>query len=379
MLCFGFINPQVIRLMLDRSRFAPFIVPAIDRNFKKTIEFYEASIKSKAKQTPVFVFPNFETLTAIVKSGIFDQRAKYITCAAASKLEEHGLDIFDGTYKGAVWQLKMTMAANLNAALIKTNGIDDEIIALVTKRISRPEEQFSNPKNVEPRCTDIKQAFNLLGDRRSEQGEAALVKFLCYGFVASELAKLADSADEIVAIAKKRYASKNAKAFMEYVKAKRIPMTKEAASYVKAMQLTSIPRCAIAYAWKTMVSNRPSSLAAAETGIDPALSGAITRRLSIKDIPTPTYVKRNPETVVAHNANCTIIKLKRGYHEMMKLITAAGFKGQNDTDILAQSSHPVKFNLHPRWKDNKNWWPVGIDAKPLLMLFNNRKFRFEAF
>jgi hypothetical protein len=377
-LCFGFINPQVIRLMLDRSKFIVHIVPSAEQNMKQSLTFYENSLAKPTKQHQVFIIPDFKTLSALLKSGRFSQESRYVLCAPPSKLEEHDLDIFDATFKGEAWQAKSCMGATATEALLRSAGIDEETVAKAIKKVERVEHQFSNPKNVEERRTDIKRAFALLGDRRTEAGETALLKLLIYGFVGKQLAKSTQDIDSMITLAKRRACSSaNAKAFAEYVKAKRIPMTKEAAQYVRDMQSTSVPRVAIVLAWKVFISGRPASLAAAETGCDLELAMAIARRLALPDVPTPLDVKRHREPSVVHNAHCTVITLKRGYYDMVKLVRAAGYDGESDTDVLAKSSHPVKFNRGPRWHDNRNWWPVGIDEKPLMMLFNGRKFRFE--
>jgi hypothetical protein len=377
-LCFGFINPQVIRLMLDRSKFVAHIVPSAEQNMKQAVAFYDGLVNKPSRQHQVFIIPDFKTLSALLKSGKFSQEARYVLCAPPSKLEEHDLDIFDATFKGAAWQAKSCMGATATEALLKSTGIDDDVVAKAIKKVERPEHQFSNPKNVDDRRIDIKRGFALLGDRRTEAGEAALLKLLVYGFVGKQLAKTTQDIDSMITIAKRRNCSSaNAKAFADFVKAKRIPMTKEAAQYVREMQNSSVPRVAVQLAWKVFISGRPASLAAAETGCDLGLAMAISRRLTANDIPTPLDVKRRREPSVIHNAHCTIITLKRGYYSMVDLVKAAGYSGDTDLDILAKSPHPVKFNRGPRWHENRNWWPVGADDKPLLMLFNNRKFKFE--
>ena len=49
MLCFGFINPQVIRLMLDRSKFIVHIVPSAEQNMKQAVTFYEGALTKPSK------------------------------------------------------------------------------------------------------------------------------------------------------------------------------------------------------------------------------------------------------------------------------------------------------------------------------------------
>lgn len=378
MLCFGFINPQVIRLMLDRSKFNVHIVPSAGTNMKQAFSFYNEALTKPSRQHVVFIFPNFETLSAILKSGKFSQDARYILCASPSKLEEHELDPFDATFKGEAWQAKSSIGSNATDALMHSTGIDDDTMQKIIKKVERVEKQFSNPKNAVVKNIDIKRAFALLGDKRSDVGEYALLKLLVYGFVTQAIAKAATDIETVVSIAKrKQFISANAKAFTAYVKAKKIPMTREAALYIKEMQATSVPRTAIAFAWKVFVSKRPWSLAAAETGCDVGLANVIAKRLSLKDVPTPTNVKNSREPIISHNSSCQTIILKRGYYGMVELVRIAGFQGETDTDVLAKSRHPVKFNRSPKWHNNRNWWPVGIDEKPLLMLFNGHKFRFE--
>jgi len=382
MVCFGFLNPQVVRLMLDRTKFEGIVVPAAGRTPRNSMEFYKASVTKKHKQTPVFIFPDFQTLSAVLRSGFFEaEKCKYILCAAASDLEEHGLDPYDATFKGAVWQVRNTMSATMNTK-IEESTIDADLIALLTKKVERPEHLFSNAKVAKDavivKPVDIRDAFKALGDKATSEGEIALLKFLVYGFVAKAASKLGKTIEEIVPAAEKTLRAQNKEIFAAYVRSKKIPMTKEAAKIVYDMQKTSVPKVALRFAWKAIVSKRPESIVCAETGCDASLGALLARHLTSADFPVSADYLKNPERVIAHNAVCTVIPIKRGWYEMITLIKAAGFTGSDQTDILSKSQQPVRFSRNPRWHNQANWWPVGVDeGKPLGMIFANRKFRFE--
>lgn len=366
--------------MLDRSKFSAFIVPSAAKTPKASIDFYSKASKEKYKQPVVFIFPDFNTCAAVFRSGSFNVNFKYILCAPASKLEEHGLEPIDATFKGAIWQVKQTMSATVNSSLAKA-VMDDRTIDKLSKKVERIEHQFSNPKAVDQhKIIDVRQAFALLGDKDSPQSQTALLKFLVYGFVAKEASRLGSTPDEIIDMASKSLRVKNKTAFTAFVKAKKIPMTAAAAKAIYDLQQnTRTAKYALRFAWKAIVGSRPACLASAETACDPSLGALMTRFLKETDFPVTLSERKSPEINPVHNATCTIVSIKRGWHDMIELITTAGYRGKDDTDLLAKSGHPVKFSKSPLWRDNKAWWPVGMDTnKPLMMLFANRKFRFEA-
>jgi hypothetical protein len=373
-------NPQVIRLMLDRSKFSAFVVPSAVQSSKASIDFYKNLLKEKHKQALVLIFPDFNTCTTILRCGAFEPSYKYILCAPLSKLEEQGLEPVDATFRGAVWQAKQMMSATVNSALMKA-VIDDELIKKLSKKIERIEHQFSNPKNVEAKCTTtVRQAIDMLGEKKTPASEKALLKFLVFGFVAKEASKGGDTVDEIITYARKRLRVKNKAAFTAFVKAKKIPMTAAAAKAIyEIQQLTSFPKSSLKYLWLTVSGNRPDSLASCETGCDGSLGVMLKQHLSESDFPISGMERKHPTPAPAHNA-CTVILIKIGWHTTTTLLNAAGFFAKDDASLLAKSDHPVKLNKHPLWRDNKAWWAVTAekkDSKPLMMLFAGRKFRFE--
>lgn len=312
----------------------------------------------------------------VMRSGSFDLSLKYVLCAPSSLLIEHELEPVDATYRGAVWQIKQAVSSSVNN-LIDKDTTDKDMIQKLMKKVVRPEHAFSNAKIVEtPLSIDIRDAYKLLGDRRTKEGEAALLKFLLYGYVAREASRLGKTVTEITANAFKSLRVKNRAAFLAYVKSKSIPMTRDAAIAVYDMQKTSIPKTALAFAWKTIIGNRPESLACCETGCDGSLGTLIINYLKASDLPISPYEVKRPKVVVDPKASCMIVPIKRGWHDMLELIRAAGYEADDDTSLLAKSRHPVKFNYNPKFKNNISWWPVGLE-KPLMMLFDGHKFKFE--
>ena len=55
------------------------------------------------------------------------------------------------------------------------------------------------------------------------------------------------------------------------------------------------------------------------------------------------------------------------------MIKSLGIEGS----INQLTDDSIKFNKKPEWKDGVNWWQVKKDA-PLLIIFNNRRFKMEA-
>jgi hypothetical protein len=312
----------------------------------------------------------------VMRSGSFDPALKYVLCAPSSLLSEHELEPVDATYRGAVWQIKQAASSSINGMIAK-DVTDKDVIQKLMKKIVRPEHAFSNAKTTEvPLTVDIREAYKLLGERRTGEGEAALLKFLLYGYVAREASRLGKTAAEIANSAFKSLRVKNRAAFLAHVKSKHVPMTRDAAKAVYDMQKTSVPKTALNFAWKAVVGNRPDSLACCETGCNGSLGALIMRYLKPGDFPISMSEVKRPKVVIDPKASCMVIPIKRGWYDMLDLIRAAGYEADDDTSLLAKSRHPVKFNYNPKFESNKAWWPVGLE-KPLMMLFDNHKFKFD--
>jgi hypothetical protein len=346
-------------------------MPSVNQGVSSTLEAYKKLKSTKVRQTHVMIFPDLKSIASVVRSGFFDKNfGKIVLCSSASQLIEHGFDPIDIMCKGTLWQTTKVLGSSVNQSIAKSEFDDDDIQA-ITDIPLRTEHQHSNHKKEVKRIT-VADLENALGQKKSDIGIKALLKFIMFGFVRHLAVKAGSDANTIINACNKKLTSKNTAAFTSYIRSNKIPMTKEALDIAKAIQLTTTPILMLKFVWRLRQYKRPMSLAVAETACHADFAARCSEFIELEDVP---FI----ETKSAHAAQTSstsflTVKVRPGMYTLVGVLKAIGA----DLNLVAtaMSDDSIRINKKPIWKDGISWWPVK-QGSPLLMILNKRRFKLE--
>lgn len=380
MLAFAFMNPQSIRLLLDRSRYEGIVLPPVGLKADSVVKVYTEALEVKRQSTPVFIYPDVPTLTTVVRSGALDvTTGKHILCASVSVLARHGVDALDASANDAMWRVRANLSSIMNNALAKDNGIQDETIDRLVSAPELPEQKFSNPivKVDEKPCVDFSEIANMLGSHdQKREILVALLRYLTWGYVAQHAAALGGTALEITRAAVGKLLVANNKAFAADVKARglRIPVTVLARA--RTMFKTSAPASIINFAIKRFGSKRPYSLAVAESGCLSSNAALVELAgLKLEDFPRPAQASVAPVRVASHNMAGLTTIVEPGTYSFTQIMHLIGEHVEHAFDVVRRTNSRIVFNRNPSWQDNDNCWSIDT-GNDFFMVFDGIKYRF---
>ena len=142
---FAYRSPDVIRLTLDRSKYACYVIPKYSESSAHVKAYLEALRMNQGNRRRVFLFSDCRGLASITRDKSFDQKSTYIVFDSASILTEKScVDIVDATASTnqAVWQYQKTMPSMLVKLFDKTPaGIDPKDIECINSVNENPEDR----------------------------------------------------------------------------------------------------------------------------------------------------------------------------------------------------------------------------------------------
>ena len=380
MLAFAFMNPQSIRLLLDRSRYEGIVLPPVGLKADSVVKMYTESLEMQRQSVPVFIYPDVPTLTTVVRSGALDvTTGKHILCASVSVLARHGVDALDASANDAMWRVRANLSSIMNNALAKDNGIQDETIDRLVSAPELPEQRFSNPivKVDEKPCVDFSELASMLGNHdQKREILVALLRYLTWGYVAPQASALGGTALEITRAAVAKLLVANNKAFAADVKARGLRIPVAVLARARTMFKTSAPASIINFAIKRFGSKRPYSLAVAESGCLSANAALVELAgLKLEDFPRPAQASVAPVRVASHNMAGLTTIVEPGTYSFTQIMHLIGEHVEHAFDVVRRTNSRIVFNRNPTWQDNDNCWTIDT-GNDFFMVFDGIKYRF---
>lgn len=143
---FAYRSPDVVRLTLDRSKYACHVIPKYSDSSTHAKAYAEAVRQSPGNRKRVFLFSDCRGLAAITRDKVFDPKSTYIVFDSASILTAKScIDIVDATASTnqAVWQYQKTMPSMMVKLFDKTApGIDPKDIECLNSVNENPEDRI---------------------------------------------------------------------------------------------------------------------------------------------------------------------------------------------------------------------------------------------
>ena len=384
MICFAFLNPQAIRLLLDRSKYDGVVLPSINDRAARTVTTYTESLAVTHKQVPVFIHQDLASLVAVLRSGRYEPGVgKHILCASVSTLAAHGIEAIDTVSKTSQesdWRVRSTVMGPLSVALVRDVGLDEETI---TRLVSSPvleEQKFSNPlakvEVVRP-CIDLREIEDLLpvGGAQNQEMMLAILRYVTWSFVAAQASALGGTHNEIHRSATTKLMAVNNKMFLQYIRSRNLRIPVAVINRARTMFNTSAPATMIFFAHRRLYCKRPGSLAVLESGCS-SYSAALIEKSGLTASDFPSLVRAETTTVVpTHNLACVVRVIPAGVYSFTKLLQIIGVPAEHAFDAVRRATSKIKFSRNPVWHENDNCWKI-TDGVDLYMLFNEIKYRF---
>ena len=142
---FAYRSPDVVRLTLDRSKYACHIIPRYSDSSAHMKAYAEALRQPQGNRRRVFLFSDCRGLAAVTRDKMFDAKSTYIVFDSASILTAKScIDIIDATASTnqAVWQYQKTMPSMLVKLFDKTPaGIDPKDVECLNSVNENPEDR----------------------------------------------------------------------------------------------------------------------------------------------------------------------------------------------------------------------------------------------
>lgn len=384
MICFAFLNPQSIRLLLDRAKYDGVVLPSVTDRTARTVSMYSDALAVTRKQTIVFIHQDLPSLIAVLRSGKYEPNiGKHILCASISTLAGHDLEAIDTVGKltqDADWRVRSAVIGPLGLALTKDVGLDDDTIARLVRSPVYEEHKFSNPiakVEVEKPCVDLREIAGMLPENGTQNREimVALLRYVSWSFVSAQASALGTTHNEINRSASTKLIAANSKLFSQYVSTNKLQIHASVISRVRTMFTTSVPASLIMYAHRRLQCKRAQSLAVLESGCSTFNADLIDRSgLSASDFPSLVRAVATP-VVATSNLSCVIRIVAAGVYSFTTLLNLVGERAEHAFDVVRRAKSKIKFSRNPVWHENDNCWKIA-DGSDLYMLYNDVKYRF---
>lgn len=142
---FAYRSPDVVRLTLDRSKYACHIIPKYSDSSAHMKAYADALRQPQGNRRRVFLFSDCRGLASVTRDKLFDAKSTYIVFDSASVLTAKScIDIIDATASTnqAVWQYQKTMPSMLVKLFDKTPaGIDAKDMECLNSVNENPEDR----------------------------------------------------------------------------------------------------------------------------------------------------------------------------------------------------------------------------------------------
>lgn len=376
MLCFAFLDPQSIRLLLDRTKYDGYVLPSAADSKGKLTSSYEDIVSGEHRRVPVFIHQDIPSLLLVLRSGKLRRDVgKHVLCASLTVLTENMLEPLDKN-SNAAWRVRNTIGATLNRTITTDGDIDEETENRLCARIkaSTTDPKVSVPAVVVSSTSSLE---SMLGASTADKSLVrAILKYLIYGYVSEAAAALGSTPADITAAARHKLSALNTRVFVAWLRENKIKVSRETLMQAKDVLVAGgVSRTLLHYCWRRLLAKRPFDLAVADTGCSARLASLVDRcGLTIDDFPKPNVQTTLTKAAPDPKSSCTTHIVPDGVYSFTQLLRILGETVGHALEILGNTTSKIMFSRNPVWLNNDNHW--RITDTPLAMLYKGAKHRF---
>jgi hypothetical protein len=423
---FAFRSPDVVRFMLDRSKYSVCVIPEPDVVGAVARIITDFGKANHAGRKKVYLYKSLKALANANRnhSEVFSD-GLHVMFDSVVLLKKKGIRIIDiDTKEQADWQVGKTLGSNVAKALQDLEpGLDVATRTKLTKHERFPEDDVNTDTAQSERERELKNRSLMIVIQDMQSKNASVRELICGFVVMYYIGKLFVSTTrkpvdldgcswvqgnkyKLSSVSKKRdpnVKTKGEARLAELLAGIKIKLTKQTLAKINNC-FRSAEYATLIRAFSLIECGMPVSKACAETGASQSLVTMCARNLSnpviqkLKEFSVPVtvyrkYVKRirggktqnNEDSEIVATEKRRVITGKRvqaGKYRLSELLVTAGLaKPKADpADVLMQSKTPVRLvGDYKTYQDNKKKIQYElVSGKTYYIWFQSKKHKIKA-